>query len=81
MKELTPREQEILALMAEGRSNADIAGRTHLSLASVERAISAIFTKLALPPGNRRVLAVLNYLSTTQPTRPPKTPPPTRLPT
>jgi DNA-binding NarL/FixJ family response regulator len=63
---LTPREREVLQLMAEGRSNNSIAGHLVVSEGSIEKHISAIFTKLLLPPestGNRRVLAVLRYLA------------------
>ncbi|GAA3143932.1 response regulator [Nonomuraea roseoviolacea] len=62
---LTPREREVLALIAEGRSNASIAGALFVTEAAVAKHIAGIFTKLDLPPaadGNRRVLAVLAYL-------------------
>lgn len=62
---LTTREREVLALMAEGRSNSAIAERLFLSNASVEKHITCIFGKLGLPPSasdHRRVLAVLRYL-------------------
>jgi DNA-binding NarL/FixJ family response regulator len=62
---LTPREREVLALMAEGRSNAGIAAGLVISSGSVEKHVASIFGKLALPPAegdNRRVLAVLRYL-------------------
>jgi len=62
---LTAREREILALLAEGRSNVAIAERLHLAGRSVEKHVTAIFTKLDLTPANtdhRRVLAVLRYL-------------------
>jgi DNA-binding NarL/FixJ family response regulator len=62
---LTPRERELLALMAEGRSNADIARRLVLSGSAVEKHIGNVFAKLGLPPDDtrhRRVLAVLAYL-------------------
>ena len=62
---LTDREREVLTLMAEGRSNAAIAGRLFVSEKAVGKHISAIFTKLDLPQAaddNRRVLAVLAYL-------------------
>jgi DNA-binding NarL/FixJ family response regulator len=64
---LTTREQDVLALMAEGRSNSAIADRIFVSERAVEKHISNIFTKLALPPSDsdhRRVLAVLAYLGT-----------------
>ncbi|MEU5837308.1 response regulator transcription factor [Streptomyces diacarni] len=62
---LTPREREILALMAEGRSNTAVAACLHLSDSAVAKHIASIFTKLAISPSadaNRRVLAVLAYL-------------------
>lgn len=62
---LSNRERETLQLMAEGRSNSAIAASMHVTEGSVEKHISAIFTKLGLPieeHGNRRVLAVLRYL-------------------
>ncbi|MFF1702650.1 LuxR C-terminal-related transcriptional regulator [Streptomyces sp. NPDC058252] len=62
---LTPREREVLALMAEGRTNHAIAAAFTVSERAVEKHIANIFTKLDLPPsdtGNRRVLAVLRYL-------------------
>jgi len=63
---LTPREREILVLMAEGRSNQGIADRLVITLRAVERHVSTIFGKLGLPSTgteSRRVLAVLLYLS------------------
>ncbi|WP_020657569.1 response regulator transcription factor [Amycolatopsis benzoatilytica] len=65
LAELTPREHEILGLMAQGRSNSAIAAETFLSAGSVEKYVTSIFGKLGLPPSdenNRRVLAVLRYL-------------------
>ena len=62
---LTPREREVLALMAEGRSNAAIAGRLVVSPGAVEKHIGNIFAKIDLPDAggdNRRVLAVLAWL-------------------
>ena len=62
---LTPREREVLALMAQGRSNAAIATSLVVSDGAVEKHISSIFSKLDLPPSDtehRRVLAVLLYL-------------------
>jgi DNA-binding NarL/FixJ family response regulator len=62
---LTAREREVLALMAEGRSNGGIAERLVISERAVEKHIGNIFTKLGLPPSDadhRRVLAVLRYL-------------------
>jgi len=61
---LSPREREVLTLMAEGRSNAAIAQRLVVSERAVAKHTSAIFTKLDLAPSdddNRRVLAVLAY--------------------
>jgi DNA-binding NarL/FixJ family response regulator len=63
---LTPREHDVLALMAEGRSNGAIAGRFFVSERAVEKHISNIFSKLGLPPSDsdhRRVLAVLAFLN------------------
>ena len=65
LKALTPREREVLALMAEGRSNAAIAERLVVSAGAVEKHVSNIFTKINLPDlgaDNRRVLAVLAWL-------------------
>ena len=62
---LTPRERQVLALMAEGRSNSGIAAELVVSGGAVEKHVASIFGKLGLPPGesdNRRVLAVLQYL-------------------
>ena len=62
---LTPREREVLSLMAEGRSNAGIAAVLVISAGVVEKHVASIFGKLGLPPAegdNRRVLAVLRYL-------------------
>nr|WP_255707751.1 response regulator transcription factor [Microtetraspora sp. AC03309] len=67
LRRLTPRELEVLALIAEGRSNASIARALFVSDAAVAKHIASIFTKLDLPPttdGHRRVLAVLAYLRT-----------------
>jgi DNA-binding NarL/FixJ family response regulator len=65
LEELTPRELEVLQLMAEGRTNAGIAERLVVSLGAVEKHVTSIFGKLDLPAGgadHRRVLAVLTYL-------------------
>jgi DNA-binding NarL/FixJ family response regulator len=65
LRELTPREREVLALMAEGRSNVSIARELVVSDGAVEKHIRSIFTKLRLPPDteqHRRVMAVLAYL-------------------
>jgi DNA-binding NarL/FixJ family response regulator len=63
---LTPREREVLELMAEGRSNAAIAARMFVTDKAVGKHTNNIFAKLDLPPSeddNRRVLAVLAYLN------------------
>ncbi|MBX6383079.1 MAG: response regulator transcription factor [Microbispora sp.] len=63
---LTPREREVLELMAEGRSNAAIAQRLYLSDSAVGKHTASIFAKLGLAPSdddNRRVLAVLAFLN------------------
>jgi len=62
---LSARELEVLGLMAEGRSNAAIAGRLVLTVGAVEKHVASILAKLRLPPSSedhRRVLAVLAYL-------------------
>ena len=63
---LTPREREVLSLMAEGRSNAAIGARLFVTEKAVSKHTNNIFAKLGLPPSeddNRRVLAVLTYLN------------------
>lgn len=63
--DLTPREREVLALIAEGRSNAGIARELVVTVAAVERHVTSIFDKLGLGQSadqHRRVLAVLTYL-------------------
>ncbi|MDO5626724.1 MAG: response regulator transcription factor [Mobilicoccus sp.] len=64
---LTPRELEVLELMARGLSNAQIGDTLFLSPGSVSKHVANVFTKLDLPPGedNRRVRAVLAYMSAT----------------
>jgi DNA-binding NarL/FixJ family response regulator len=66
LTDLTPREREVLSLMAEGRSNAAIADALSVSLAGVEKHTQRIFAKLGLPPddssAHRRVAAVLAFL-------------------
>lgn len=62
---LTPREREVLQQMAEGYTNAAVAGRLHVSQSAVEKHINAIFDKLDLSRAtghSRRVLAILRYL-------------------
>jgi DNA-binding NarL/FixJ family response regulator len=63
--ELTDRERAVLALMAQGHSNAAVAADLHLAIKTVEAHVTSIFTKLGLAPGDRehrRVLAVLRFL-------------------
>ncbi|MBI3212586.1 MAG: response regulator transcription factor [Mycobacterium sp.] len=63
--QLTPREQDVLQLMAEGKTNSAIASTLSISTGSAEKHIASIFTKFDLAPDeteNRRVLAVLRYL-------------------
>jgi DNA-binding NarL/FixJ family response regulator len=65
LERLTPREREVLGLMAEGRSNAGIAKELVLTVGGVEKHVANILMKLRLPPSDtdhRRVLAVLAYL-------------------
>jgi DNA-binding NarL/FixJ family response regulator len=65
LDELTPRERDVMALMAEGRSNSGIAAELTVTVAAVERHVTGIFDKLGLrqaPEDHRRVLAVLEYL-------------------
>jgi len=65
LERLTPREREVLGLMAEGRSNAAIAAYLHVTEKAVAKHINSIFTKLDLPIGeddHRRVRAVLAWL-------------------
>jgi DNA-binding NarL/FixJ family response regulator len=65
LDQLTPREKQVLGLMAEGRSNAGIAEELIVTVAAVERHVTSIFSKLGLqqaPEDHRRVLAVLEYL-------------------
>jgi DNA-binding NarL/FixJ family response regulator len=67
LRNLTPREREVLGLMAEGRSNTAIARKLVVTEGAVEKHVRNIFTKLDLPPDeeqHRRVLAVLTYLQT-----------------
>jgi DNA-binding NarL/FixJ family response regulator len=67
LEELTPREREVLGLMAEGRSNQAIADALVISERAVEKHVTSIFAKLNLPPAaedHRRVLAVLAFLGT-----------------
>jgi DNA-binding NarL/FixJ family response regulator len=65
LADLTPREREVLELMAEGRSNEGIARRLVVTERAVEKHVTSIFTKLRLPQAtddHRRVLAVLTFL-------------------
>jgi DNA-binding NarL/FixJ family response regulator len=65
LDELTPRERQVLELMAEGRSNQGIADKLVITLRAVEKYVSSVFDKLGLPStgsDSRRVLAVLLYL-------------------
>jgi DNA-binding NarL/FixJ family response regulator len=65
LDDLTPREGQVLALIAEGRSNVGIAHELTVTVATVERHVTSIFEKLGLyqsPDQHRRVLAVLKYL-------------------
>jgi DNA-binding NarL/FixJ family response regulator len=65
LADLTPREKEVLALMAEGRSNQAIGEHMFITQRAVEKHVTSIFTKLRLPADaadHRRVLAVLAYL-------------------
>lgn len=65
LDELTPREREVLALMAQGRSNQGIADELVVTVAAIERHVTSIFSKLDLrqaPEDHRRVLAVLEFL-------------------
>ncbi|MEU1512122.1 response regulator transcription factor [Streptomyces sp. NPDC005811] len=66
LDQLTPREREVLKLMAEGHDNTTIAGTLVITERSVSKHIGNVFLKLGLPPsdsGHRRVLAVLAYLN------------------
>ena len=65
LAQLTPREREVLELMAEGHSNQGIADKLVITVRAVEKYVSSIFTKLGIPSTgseSRRVLAVLLYL-------------------
>jgi DNA-binding NarL/FixJ family response regulator len=73
LERLSPRERDVLAAMAEGKSNHGIAEALVVTQAAVEKHITSIFTKLELDPaqtGHRRVLAVLTYLRESSPSRP-----------
>src|SRR4029078_7919655 len=65
LAELTPREVEVLTLMAEGRSNTVIGMELGISASAIEKHVKQVFVKLDLPPSDsdhRRVLAVLKFL-------------------
>ena len=65
LEDLTPREREVMELMAEGRSNHAIADQLVVTERAVEKHVTSIFGKLNLPPApedHRRVLAVLRFL-------------------
>ena len=67
LADLSPREQQVLALMAEGRSNSGIAARLFITEGAVEKHVRSVLAKLRLPAAqddHRRVLAVLTYLET-----------------
>ncbi|MBQ0827007.1 response regulator transcription factor [Streptomyces tagetis] len=69
LERLTPREREVLGLMAEGHDNATLAKTLTVTERAVSKHIGNIFLKLGLPPsdsGHRRVLAVLTYLNSPQ---------------
>jgi DNA-binding NarL/FixJ family response regulator len=67
LSRLTPREREVLGLMAEGRSNSAIAEALVVSMGAVEKRVASILMKLDLPPDDeqvhRRVMAVVRYLN------------------
>jgi len=65
LRSLSPREREVLELVAEGRSNKAIGERLAITQGAVQKVVSTIFNKLGLPAGeddDRRILAVLAYL-------------------
>jgi DNA-binding NarL/FixJ family response regulator len=65
LERLTPREREVLSLMAEGRSNSGIASQLVLTVGAIEKHVASILSKLRIPPSesdHRRVLAVITYL-------------------
>jgi DNA-binding NarL/FixJ family response regulator len=65
LEQLSPREREVLELMAEGRTNGSIAAQLVVTEGAVEKHVTSIFAKLGLPPADqahRRVLAVLRFL-------------------
>ena len=65
LAELSPREREVLTLMAEGRTNTAIGRALIVTQGAVEKHISSIFSKLGMPPSaddHRRVMAVLTWL-------------------
>ena len=65
LQSLSPRETDVLRLMAEGRTNSAVSATLHVTESAVEKHVSNIFLKLDLPPvdtDHRRVLAVLRFL-------------------
>jgi DNA-binding NarL/FixJ family response regulator len=65
LAELTPREREVLSLLAQGRSNSAIAAELFITSKVVEKHVASVFDKLGLAPSegdNRRVLAAIRYL-------------------
>jgi DNA-binding NarL/FixJ family response regulator len=65
LRSLSPREREVIELVAEGRSNKAIAERLAITQSAVQKHVSTIFNKLGLPAGesdDRRILAVLAYV-------------------
>jgi DNA-binding NarL/FixJ family response regulator len=69
LAELTPREREVIELVAEGRSNKAIAQRLFITERAVQKHVTSIFMKLGLPPSDddhRRILAVLAYVRSTE---------------
>ncbi|MEO3930843.1 response regulator transcription factor [Micromonosporaceae bacterium B7E4] len=65
LDQLTPRERDVLTLVAQGRTNQQISEDLHLSMGAIEKNIRNVFDKLSITPadGNRRILATLTWLS------------------